>query len=1064
MLNTIDVRKNWKIKTSIEHQIAEGQLPAKVWCMKADYAEATGTHNTGNANYVHTLYDVKTPPQEIDSRVRTTIYGFPSVIFHKADESSEPEFVGKYNANYDKGAENVFGFSSDYPLAECWEFCNNTSDACLFHGEVPDSWGDDFEARYPDGYENISAFKKMHSWVVSTWQDGATGEALDSTYTDVDGNTYTTDTAEYRLAKFKTEFEDYFEKRFMLIYYVYTLTMLMVDQRAKNMFLTTWDGVKWQPWLYDNDTCLGINNEGALVFDYYHEDIDKVGGANVYNGQDSTLWVNFRQCYADEIAALYKELRSDKKLTFEAIYDAFITNQSDKWSISVYNEDADYKYISMLRSDNDASNLGQIRGSGKEHLGYFVDNRLTYLDSKFNAAGYLDNYISLRIYTPSTWSGVEPNADVTVTPFSNMYASIRYKANGTQQQIRATKNVPVTFEAPDETFNDTETAVFGASEISSLGDLSPLYCGSVNIAKATKLTEIICGSAADGYSNSYLKELVVGTNRLLKKVDVRNCPALTAPLALSGCPNMEEIYAEGTSITGVELPDSGYLKVLHLPGTITNLTVRNQEHIEDYYCAGYENLTTLRLEDAPTIPVSDIVSAATKLNRVRLVDVHLDLEDSSVLDILANCGGLTETNSNIDSPVVIGTAHLPTITQSQITYFKEALPDLVITYDAFATEYSVTFQNWDGTVLDVQYVVANTDAVEPIAAGRIDIPTRESTAQYSYTFRTWLGYYTNVTGNRVIKADYTPTIRQYTVRFINYVTTLQTNVVDYGSSVSYEGATPEYVGKEEGVWLFSGWSEDSSYITGDLDIYATFDKAEVPDTVTAFGDCTWGQIKAVAEAGYKNDDGDWCIDGTVWWSIGDEKTLTMSDGEEITVQIWDFEHDEKEDGAKAPLTIGMKNLTTKAYKMQYGEANNSCNWSGTKLRSTLNDTIFYTLPGILQTVIAPVNKTSVVGGNQGWDIVEMCVDKLFIPSYSELTSTSFTEGYLYPIFSDTASRKKTGGGESDYPGYWVTRTPKQHNYYWYGVTSNGEFFTGGPGSYYYRNQIVPFGVCFAFCI
>ena len=37
------------------------------------------------------------------------------------------------------------------------------------------------------------------------------------------------------------------------------------------------------------DTAIGINNEGKLVFDYNLEDIDKVDGADVYNGQDSVM-------------------------------------------------------------------------------------------------------------------------------------------------------------------------------------------------------------------------------------------------------------------------------------------------------------------------------------------------------------------------------------------------------------------------------------------------------------------------------------------------------------------------------------------------------------------------------------------------------------------------------------------------------------------------------------------------------------------------------------------------------------------------------------------------------
>lgn len=246
-------RKNWKLKFGTERCIDKEHLPAKVICIKVDYAEATGTHNTQNAIFVESLYTEKTPAQEKDPLCRTTIYGKPIVLFHKADANSEPTFYAKANYNYDKGAEYVFGFTSDYDV-ECWEFCNNTSDACNFLGEIPEIWADDFEARYPEDYTSIGRFKLMHDWVVSTRRDTATGEALEETFVDSDGNEYTTDTAEYRLAKFKMEFEDHFDMHYSLIYYVYTFFALMVDQRAKNMFLTYWGSTgKWQPWFYDND-------------------------------------------------------------------------------------------------------------------------------------------------------------------------------------------------------------------------------------------------------------------------------------------------------------------------------------------------------------------------------------------------------------------------------------------------------------------------------------------------------------------------------------------------------------------------------------------------------------------------------------------------------------------------------------------------------------------------------------------------------------------------------------------------------------------------------------------
>lgn len=1077
------VRKNWKLKFKNEHTHVTGMLPAKVFCMKADYAEATGTHNTQNANLIGTLYQTKTPPQETDARVRTTVYGFPCVIYHKATESSAPVFNGKYNFNYDKGAENVYGFSSDYPNAESWEFCNNTSDACLFHGPIGTDWGDDFEARYPDGDQDIQYFKTMHDWVVSTYQAGATGSTLAESYTDADGTVHTTDNAAYRLAKFKKEFTDHFDKDFCLLYYIYTFVMLMVDQRAKNMFLTTWDHVHWQPWFYDNDTCLGINNEGALVFDYYHEDDDRLSGANVYNGATSALWVNFKMAFADEIKALYQSLRNSGKLTPEVVYRYFITNGAKKWSESIYNEDAVFKYISMLISDNDATNLDQIRGSGESHLRYFIENRFKYCDSKWYTADYANDYISLRIYTPvddngapKTGLAVTPNANIKVTPFSNMYVGVKYKANGTLQQKRATKNTETTFTAPSEVFNDTETAIYGASELSSIGDLAPLYCGSVNVSKATKLTKLKIGDSRSNYRNTNLTSISVGTNTLLKVIDVRNCPNLTAPLALSNCPGIEEIYATGTAITGVELPPSGYLKKIYLPNTITNLTLRNQTHIETFSCAGYTNLTTLRIENCVNVPIATIVNAATNLSRVRLLGVNLTCNDETLINKLMACGGLDETGNNTEKSVVTGTLHISTIAPSKLTEIQAYYPNLTVTYDTLKVEYTVTFVNYDGEVLDTQKVLEGRDAVDPVTSGKIETPIKPSEVQYVYTYSGWDKGIKNVGADRTLTAQYTQSVRKYTIRFLNGETILQSTETAYGSTPAYNGSYPE---ASASGYIFSGWAPQIAVVNGPQDYVAQFSKLEVPSGgVKSFANCSWTEIKAIAESGHKNSSNQWCItkeDGTeeIWWNIGDEKDIVLSTGEIITLQIYDFLHDDKSDGSKAALTIGTKNLMADK-KVLYIGYPSVMHWEDTNIYKNVLPDILSKIPSDLSAFICHVQK-KVPYAYQSSDIVTLDC-QLFLFSTSEINwavgyvygavnapSKEFYEqqGDPYPIFTDKASRIKKLSNDGEACG-WFTRTIDiSSSCSVYHVSQDGGTFGGGFSGGQYNDSS---GICFGFCI
>jgi hypothetical protein len=835
------VRKNYKFECDVPHQHDANQIATKVFCVKADYAEATSTHNTQNANFAHTLYSEKTPAQEIDDRCRSTIYGYPIVIFHQATESSAPEFIGKYNFNFDKGSEEVFGFTTAHDV-ECWEFKNNTSPACNFLAEVPTKWDEDFEARYAVDENDLSRFRIMHSWVVSTRQDTATGNALTSAYTDIDGVVHTVDNAAYRLAKFKTEFEDYFDMHYSLIYYVYTFVALMVDQRAKNMFLTYWaETGKWQPWLYDNDTCFGINNEGELVFDYYHEDIDIVNNENVYNGQDSTLWKNFRMAFPDEIKATYQNLRNNKFITFDKFIEYFIYNGSDMWSASVYNEDSDYKYISMLKSDNDASNLYQVRGTGEEHLKYFIENRLNYCDSKWYAADYANDYVALRVYTPATWAGIEPNPNITVTPFSNMYAGVRYKANGTLLQQRAEKNVPVTFVPPsgtdlsyDENFSDTESAIYGASQISSLGDLAPLYCGTLNVSKATKLIELKIGDSTEGYVNEHLHSLSIGTNKLLKKINVCNCPKLTSELALAECPNIEEIYATGSGITGVALANSGFLKIVQLPATITSLVLKNQLYIDELTLEGYNSIETLWIENCPTIDELELFNSCPNVKRVRLTGVDWSFEDTSFLYSLKErkLHGIDENNTNTENAWIDGTCHITTLTGEEMAELNRLYPYLKITYTNLTTQ--LIFMSEDGTTeLCRQTIINGGNGVDPITNGTISKPTKTSTAQYTYAFAGWsltsggsvaTAALNKVTADRYVYASFSSTIRKYTVKFYNGSTLLQTvSNVPYGSTANYTGSTPEKTDvTKPSDYEFVGWNPSNVGISGETNCYAQF--------------------------------------------------------------------------------------------------------------------------------------------------------------------------------------------------------------------------------------------------
>lgn len=100
------------------------------------------------------------------------------------------------------------------------------------------AWLNDFEARFPDedpAYTDSTQLKEFATWVKSTDTTQATNEALPESVTYGE-TTYATDSADYRLAKFKAEVGNYVEMNSAIFYYLFTELFLMVDSRAKNAF------------------------------------------------------------------------------------------------------------------------------------------------------------------------------------------------------------------------------------------------------------------------------------------------------------------------------------------------------------------------------------------------------------------------------------------------------------------------------------------------------------------------------------------------------------------------------------------------------------------------------------------------------------------------------------------------------------------------------------------------------------------------------------------------------------------------------------------------------------
>ena len=879
------VRKNWKVKLPSKLRHIPGVIKTKTFCIKVDYAEATGTHNTGSANYVETLYDKKIlnkdtadviygegfiPPQKTDDKIRTTIQGFPCLIFERKDENSEYIFSSKGNFNYDKGSKETFGFTDSYAEfdPESWEFCNNTSGACNFLTELPDDWRDDFEPRYTSKLSNtfdekegefinawdrieelreketapgssltaaeqaeltslhestIADFKVLHDWVVSTatkepvWgldEDGNevvvgsqdidfTNATEFETPIEIGGDIFYKDSKEYRLARFKAEFNNYFNLHYTLIYYVFTFFALMVDQRAKNLFLTRWKdeegNAKWYPYFYDNDTIFGINNVGALTFDYYHEDsgeLGTIGTMNVYNGQNSVLWNNFRESFALEIQQTYQDLRNNDKLTYDKLLNCYITEGSDKWSPAVYNEDAEYKYVSMARpyqNDkgewvSDKGNLRQVRGPAEHHLRYFLDARLRYCDSKWNAGTYpsTDNTVTLRLnpviqldvldsdnLTAEEISALNARS-LSITPYSTMYAGVRFKSGTLRQElVKAGETYNFNF---SEYSNDTETYLYGADNLASIGSIAHYRCSYLDLKAATKLVELKIGHRAANYDNPNLGSIEIGTKRLLRTVDLRNCSGLGVKevngavqrnLDLSACPSIEHIYTEGTNLTSVTLPDGGNIKTLHLPASTESITIKNQKYLQDsaFSVAAYDRISQITIENCPLVDIKKLFTncgGGDRLLSVRLTGINYNydettgissgwyFEDASYLKNLFPrrdnngklVGGIVDPEDSSKDATLSGTCYIKKLSGIDYAEIKKHYPALTVEFGELTSEVTFEYYTADGTkqitTTEITAYNSNAGEITPQKLAELALePVWSENNAFSYIFKGW---------------------------------------------------------------------------------------------------------------------------------------------------------------------------------------------------------------------------------------------------------------------------------------------------------------------------------------
>lgn len=626
-------------------------------------------------------------------------------------------------------------------------------------------------------------------------------------------------------------------------------------------------------------TALGINNNGELIFPYGKEDTDYNIDGNpasgyVFNGATSVFWCRLRDLLPGEITTTFQTV------TAECFSAEHLIKQFDEYQEcypeEIWRLDVQRKYIRTFTGESidnskpkkDPNYLrDMMQGRKKYQRRQWIRDQEIYFGTKnlMNTVVGDNNRITFRCYTPTVDDiVVQPDYTLKITPYSDMYVSAMF-GNGDTRQIRAKAGQQYELNFVPSTTDDTQVTIYGANRIQALNDLSACYLTTINISMADKLKKLVLGNSTAGYSNPRLTALSLGNNRLLEELDIRNCNNLTGSLNLSECNNLLKLYAEGTSLTGVIFSTNGKVQIAHLPGTINTLTMRNLNDLTDFQ-ATLEALETLTLQGGTLDSLEVINNCIDTLQVLYLYDIDWtgsnSLADTTLLNQLYNL-----FYSMITGKVYISGQ----VRNQELVNYENSWKDLEVSYNAdnLVTQYLVTYVNADdkNSILFTTYVDRGSTPPDPYAEGWIEKPTLESDAQYIYSFGTetdgvydvgsgWSDMDGVITAPKTITAVYTKETRKYTVTWYSRAgLSLGSVEAEYGSEVVYSGDTPVNT-TEEGILIynvFAGWNKSTGFIKEDTDVYAIWERAELPALPENGGksleDMTAGEIFAITSSG-----------------------------------------------------------------------------------------------------------------------------------------------------------------------------------------------------------------------
>ena len=628
--------------------------PVNCWCLKADYAESSGTHNTGIARLWNKVlvdtniddeYPLRTNAQKAafaaayQYDVRTTIDGFPILMFYRITENDPLVFIGKYNFNNDKSTESVFGFvgipNFDNTKMQCWEVLNNGNALALFTSVAgfDSGWSEAFESRYPDTKTpDTSDLKAFCTWMTNV-----------------------------SAADFATQKWEHLDVYKVAAYYIYLMRFGAVDQTVKNSMFTSEDGAHFYFINYDNDTINGLINTGHLVAPW--NTIRTTLGSDgepYYAGKDSRLW-NLLEA-DDEFMAIVRQVDEAlyvAGLRYDNVIAMFDEEQAGKWVERVYNQDAQYKYIGPY-AEKGVNNLFMLQGNRSQHRKFWLAKRFSYFDSIFVSGAYKAQAIEIKCID-NTPAGQK----FTITAGTDMDYGYGINNVARASNITLDEDATHTFTTEETVNRGDPIRIYAAPNIKGL-DLSAMTdrLAVVTIDNVFDASlELIIGNPVK--ENTTVED-ISGITRAekLEYLDVRNMKGLTS-LNLSNQKNIQYVDATGSNIANIEFAKGAALQTFKMPIAMQTMRLEQLPYLSSVTSENnFMTLRTIVVKNCPYLTQNFKLIYDWRMN-TQLGAENLELEMTGVQwsniapEDLISLGALGSINLK-------GKAYITAATQEQI--------------------------------------------------------------------------------------------------------------------------------------------------------------------------------------------------------------------------------------------------------------------------------------------------------------------------------------------------------------------------------------------------------------